>query len=429
MGRSARDNRPRIKPVEKIQLSEENVGLRIAAVAVLLLLGAWALAYAFGQLFAVDPGWQTIEAGTSDGPNCGEEFVFLYELGTEGRSARDESRALTELYTQACRKAFQLFNADESFEGTVNLRDINQRPNEALEVDEVLYRALAAVQEAEDRTLYLGPVVTRYDDLFCCEDDAQLVDFDPRLSPEVAEEYAAVAAYALDPDQIDLELLGENRIRLKVSEEYLSYAQREGIDRFLDFGWMRNAFVADYLADTMTEAGFTYGTISSYDGFARCLDSREETFGLDVLDWLEDRPIVAGTLEYQGPMSLVTLRYFPAAKGDEHRYYRLKNGEIRTLYLDPYVGGLCKLGGDNVGSVVSYSPAHSCAELAMSAGQTFISHVKWAGELVHKDIKMVVCWSDYHEIVLTSPEIVVTNLYENENGVRYRVNVDSVLPD
>ena len=424
MGRGARDNRPHIKPVEKIQLSEENPGLRIAAVVLLLLLGAWALAYAFGQLFAVDPGWQTIEAGTSDGPNCGEEFVFLYELGTEGRSARDESRALTELYTQACRKAVQLFSADESFEGMVNLRDINQRPNEALEVDEVLYRALEAVQEAENRTLYLGPVVARYDDLFYCEDDAQLVDFDPRLSLEVAEEYAAVAAFAVDPEQIDVELLGENKICLKVSEEYLTYARQEGIDRFLDFGWMRNAFVADYLADTVIEAGFTYGTISSYDGFARCLDSREETYGLAILDWLEDRPIEAGTLEYQGPMSLVSLRYFPAAVGDEYRYYRLKNGEIRTLYFDPYDGGVCKLGGNGVGSVVSYSPAHSCAELAMSMGQAYIRNV-WSGRVGSGEI---VCWSDSHELVCTSAETVVINLYENEDGVRYTLKVGPV-PD
>lgn len=424
MGRSARDNRPHIKPVEKIQLSEENVGLRIAAVVLFLLIGAGALAYAFGQLFAVDPGWQTIEAGTSDGPNCGEEFVFLYELGRSGRSARDESRELAELYTQACRKAFQLFNADESFEGMVNLRDINQRPNEVLEVDEVLYQALESVQEAGDRTLYLGPAVTRYDDLFYCEDDAQLVDFDPRLSLEVAEEYAAAAAFAVDPEQIDVELLGESKIRLNVSKEYLAYAQREGIDRFLDFGWMRNAFVADYLADTMIEAGFTYGTISSYDGFARCLDSREGTYGLPILDWLEDRPIEAGTLEYQGPMSLVTLRYFPAAEGDEHRYYRLKNGEVRTLYLDPYDGGLCKLGGDSVGSVVSFSPAHSCAELAMSMGQSYISGV-WSGRVGSGEI---VCWSDSHELVCTSRETVVTNLYENEDGVRYTLKVGPV-PD
>lgn len=431
MGRYARDKRPQVKPVEKIQLSGENLTLRAVAAVLLLIIGAGALVYAFQRLFTPEPGWQAIQAGTDQGPGCGEDFTFLYELGVSGQSVSAESRTVTQLYTQACRTAYQLFNADEGFEGVVNLWEINRRPNQVLQVDQVLYRAFAAIQEAGDRTVYLGPVVTRYDDLFYCEDDAQLVDFDPRLSPAVAEEYAAVADYAVDPAQIDVELLEDFQIRLRVSEDYLAYAQREGIDRFLDFGWKRNAFVADYLAETMIEAGFTCGAISSQDGFVRCLDNREGNYALPLLDWLEDRPIEAGTLEYQGPMSLVSLRSFPAAGGDEYRYYRLKNGEVRTLYLDPYDSGLCKLGSDSVGSVVCYSPARGCAELAMGVGQAYISGFSgddWSKGLGSGEIRIINCWSDSHEFVCTSRETVVTNLYENEDGVRYTVKVGPV-PD
>lgn len=420
MGRGARENRPRIKPVQKIQLSGENTILRGAAAALFLLIGAGALVYAVSHLFAAEPGWQTIQAGTADGPGCGEEFVFLYELGAEGQSVRQESRALTQLYTQACRKAFQLFSADESFEDVVSLREINQRPNEVLEVDQALYGALEAVQEAGNRTLYLGPVYARYNDLFLCEDDAQLVDFDPRLSPEVAEEYAAIAVYAADPGQIDVELLGENKIRLSISEEYLAYAQREGIDRFLDFGWMRNAFVADYLADTMIEAGFTCGAISSYDGFTRCLDRREGSYGLPLLDWLNDRPIEAGTLEYQGPMSLVSLRSFPAAEGDEYRYYRLRNGEVRTLYLDPK-DGLCRL---SVSSMIGCSPTCSCAELAMEVGQTLIADSvdeSSAAKLLREGTQFAWCLPGERQINTLGLDVTITNLYENETGICYTV--------
>ena len=431
MGRSARDKRPQVKPVQKIELSWEKTGLRAVAAVVCLLVGAGALVYAVSQLFTTEPGWQTIQAGTADGTTCGDEFVFLYEVGASGRSAREESRALTQLYTQACRKAYQLFHTGERFEGVVNLKEINGRPNQVLTVDEALYRAFEAVQGAEDRTIYLGPVYARYNDLFLCGDDAQLVDFDPRLNPEVAEEYAAIAAYARDPEAIDVELLEDNQICLRVSEDYLAYAQREGIERFLDFGWMRNAFVADYLAEAMIGAGFTCGTISSYDGFARCLDDREGTYALPLLDWLGDRPIEAGTLEYQGPMSLVSLRSFPAAEGDEYRYYRLKNGEVRTLYLDPYDSGLCKLGSDSWGSVVCYSPARGCAELAMGVGQAYISGFSgddWGKGLGSGEVRIIDCWSGSHEFVCTSRETVVTNLYENKDGVRYTLKVGPV-PD
>lgn len=356
--------------MEKIELSQEKTALRAVAAVVFLLIGVGALTYAVSQFFTTEPGWQTIQAGTSGGPTCGDEFVFLYEVGVSGRSARKEGQDLNELYTQACRTAFQLFHTEMSFEGVVNLKEINDRPNEALEVDPALYRAFEAVREAGDRNVYLGPVYARYGDLFDCGDDSQLADFDPRLRPEVAEEYAAVAAYAGDPASIDVELLGDNQIRLRVSEEYLAYAQENGIQRFLDFGWMENAFIADYLADTMTENGFTNGAISSVDGFARCLDGGGDRYGLNLMGLLEDgRAVQAGTMEYQGPMSLVSLRSFPAAEGDEARYYRLKNGEIRTLYLDP-ADGLCRGAADFLAVCAG---DWSCARLAMEAAPVFIA--------------------------------------------------------
>jgi len=386
------------------------------AAVLFLIIGAAALAYAFGQLFAKEPGWQTIQAGTAGGPNCGEDFTFLYELGVSGQPAREESRTVTQLYTQACRRAFQLFHTDESFEGVVNLHDINQRPNETLEVDPVLYRAFEAVGRAGDRTLYLGPIVTRYDDLFYCGDDSQLADFDPRLSREVAGEYAVIAAFAADPGQIDVELLGNSQIRLRVSGDYLAYARQEGIDRFLDFGWMKNAFIVDYLAQAMAEGGYTCGSISSVDGFARCLDGRKGSYGLNLLDWLEDRPIQAGTLEYKGPMSLASLRAFPAAAGDEQRYYQLKSGEIRTLYLDPK-DGLCRLA---VSSAVCYSLEHSCAELVMEMAPAFVADVI-RGDLLEKSaeegIRHIYCQDG--TLYASDPDAVVVGMYENGGGVCY----------
>ena len=44
------------------------------------------------------------------------------------------------------------------------------------------------------------------------------------------------------------------------------------------------------------------------------------------------------------------------------------------------------------------------------------------------EIRLIYCWSDSHEFVCTSRETVVTNLYENEDGVRYTVKVGPV-PD
>lgn len=413
MGRTARDRRdlPHPPPVEKIELSGDHTVLRLVAAALFLLIGAAALAYSFSQLFTSETGWQEIEAGSSDGPTCAGEFTLFYELGAEGRSPREEQRTLTALYTQACRTAYQMFHTVERFEDVVSLRELSQRPNEELEVDPALYRAFEMVREAGDRTIYLGPVYARYGDLFSCGDDVMLADFDPRLSQEVAAEYAAYAAYAADPGHIDVELLGENRLRLRVSEEYLAYARREGIDCLLDFGWLRNAFVTDYLADTMAEGGFTSGSIVSWDGFARCLDGREgQTYTLDLLDELEPGlPIYAGRVEYQGPMAMAALRSFPALERDAERFYRLRDGQVRTMYLDP-ADGLCRSAAD---SLTGCSTALGCAGLALKLGPVFIADKLDTAALDRLEAEGVhtVCCQG-RTLRASTPALPVIDLYE-----------------
>lgn len=409
MGRYAKDNRPHIKPVRKIQLSGENTTLRIIAAVLFLIIGVGALAYAFLQLFTPESGWQAIQAGDSGGPTCGDDFTLLYELGAGDQPLAAESRALTRAYTQACRAAFQLFHTVQSFEGVTNLCDVNARPNEAVTVDPALYAAFGAVEAAGDRTVYLGPVCARYGGVFTCQDDSQLADFDPWSSREVAEEYAAIAAYAADPAHVGVELLGENQVRLRVSEEYLACARQEGIERFLDFGWMKNAFVTDYLADTLIQAGFTRGILSSFDGFARCLDGREGSYTLNLYGWEEGRPIVAGTTRYRGPMSVASLRAFPVTEGDWRRFRLPRDGRLRTPYLD-VSDGRSRTAAD---SLVCYSPTHSCAQLAMKAAPAFIADSLRQDplrELPREGARYI--WCEGGTLHTSGPEVAVDSLYE-----------------
>ena len=82
-----------------------------------------------------------------------------------------------------------------------------------------------------------------------------------------AEETAAVAAFTQNPDDISLELPGENQVCLHVSDAYQAYAAEMGYTAYLDFFWMKNAFLIDYLADTIRGEGYQLGIISSKDGF------------------------------------------------------------------------------------------------------------------------------------------------------------------
>ncbi len=421
MGRTARDNRdrPHPKPVQKIILPEGNIKRRLIAAGLFLLLGAAALAYSFSRLMTPETGWQPIEASSAEEANCGNEFVFLYELGAGGTSPTAENRAVSALYTGACRKLFRLFHTMESFEGVTNLRDVNLHPNETLTVDAELYRAFEAVQRHGDRTVYLGPVYARYNDLFNCADDAQLVDFDPYLSDEVREEYAAVAAFACDPQAIDLRLLGEGKVCLYVSQGYLAYAKQTGIERFLDFGWLKNAFIADEIARVMVDSGYTHGSISSCDGFIRNLDDREVTYAVNVYDLADGSVYPAARMEYRGPMSVAYLRDYPISGLDGQRLYQLKSGQTRSTYLDPS-DGLCK---SAVHDLICYSAQDNCADVALQIAPVYVAQtldVQALDRLAERGVYSIRCRS--RVLVGTDPELTLTNLYE-EGGVRYEASV------
>ena len=370
MGRTARNrSTPNVKPVEKIELSEKNVGLRLVLIAILLMIGAGALAYGVNALFTVESGWHEIQADSGAELNNANEFVFMYELGVGEKSATVEKKALTSLYTDAVVNAYRLFASGEEFENVNNLSYINRHPNEVITVDPALYHAFEIIQNAHNRAIYMAPVYRQYDDIFTCSDDSQLIDFDPYRSEEVAFYYKEIAAYANDVEAINLELLGDSQIRLYVSSDYLKYAEENYITDFIDFFWMKNAFIVDYLADTLIEKGYTSGTISSFDGFTRNLDTRQTSYSLSVYDYVDGRAYQAASMEYNGARSIVYLRNYMMNSPDTQYYYQMENGQTRTPYLDVR-DGLCKSAID---SLYAYSTEISCGEILMQVMPIYIA--------------------------------------------------------
>ena len=415
MGRTARDHRdmPHPRPVERIELSWKNYRLRIIAAVVFLVFGVWLLARAAVGFLGTDSGWQTIEADSGAETNCALSFTFLYEVGAGGLSAAAEKRALVAAYTEAAVRAYRLFNAGESFEGVTNVCDLNQHPNEALTVDEALYEAFALLEQYGDRSVYLGPVYETYDGLFFCEEDWQTVDFDPYRNPDIAAFYAGAAAYARDPESVNVELLGDGRIRLNVSEEYLAFARDNETSRFVDFYWLTNAFIADYLARTLTGQGYTHGALTSYDGFIRSLDSREETYALNVYDREGQTVYPAAVMRYQGPKSIVYLRGYPAGNQDSWRFYQMDSGDIRTVYVDT-ADGLCRNAADDL---ICYSDTAGCAETLLRMIPLYVTDTLRRPEfstLAADGIYAV--WPEDRVICHTDPALVLTDLYSGETA-------------
>lgn len=375
MGRATRGYRgyrkstPNVRPVRKVELSEKHTKGRLAAVMILLVIAAGAFAYALHGLLQSDGGWTEIEASSSADTNCSEDFLFEYQIGASGTDATAEQKALTLLYTDAAVTAYELFCNDATFEGVTNVRSINDHPNEELVVDDALYAALGRFVSSGRRELYLAPVYSDYDNLFYCNDDSETVWYDGAQNEEVRAYYEAVCAYAADSASVEIKLLGDGKVKLSVSEEYLAFAEENGITDFIDFYWTKNAFIADYFADVLTENGYTLGTISSCDGFIRSLDDSGTSYSYNIYDRQGDVIYPAARLDYGGARSIVFLHNYQTSEHERYRYYTMSDGSILTQYLDA-ADGLCRSAANNM---VFYSESLGCAETLLAAIPVYIA--------------------------------------------------------
>lgn len=405
-----RSNAPSVKPVEKIEVSESHIGIRLAATAVLLLVGVVGLAYAFMLFVTPKADWEEIEVNSAADTNVAGEFVLRYHLGQE-RSATTERREIVLNYTEAAVIAYRQFSVDEHFEDMPNLYDINHSLNRELTIEEPLYSALKQILAAGNRNIYLGAAYSIYENIFSVTDDSELYAYDPFVSQEMRDVFENLASFARDPKQIDLELLGDGKVCLHISQEYLDYAKSYGIDTFLDFAWMRNAFIIDFIADTLKEKGFTYGYITSYDGFVRNLDDRnQEEYSYQFYHLIDGKAYPAAEMTYSGTFASVNLRAYPVGEKDFRRFYVTNSGEIRTPYLT-LADGLPHTSLEEL-TVYSYDPGDNCAKLLLETMPVYLSD-SFSKDSLPDNPYGGAAWFEGNTLKFTETDLSLSNLYDN----------------
>lgn len=370
MGRQARDNRdlPHPKPVERIELDGKNAKTRMILAVLLGVLGFGLIGYSLLRLLSSDSGWVIIEANTGSSASCAEELVFQYRLGAADMSPTAERKALTVLYSDLTVEAYRLFEIRQTYPDVVNPEYINRHVNEEIKVDPALYKAFETLLAGGSRALYMQPLYAQSWSLGVCSEDWEAENFDPYYNQDLRQEIQEYLSYVNDPKQVDLKLLGDNTIKLEMSAEFKDYLEEQWGVGCLDFGWMKNAFVVDYIAEKLEERGFVNGNLSSYDGFARNMGNPGDTFGYNVFHRNQTTVGKVRILEFEGPVSLVTYRDYPMDSMDKGHYYEYKDGTIRNPYLDSS-DGLCKNASD---TMVVYGK-FTCGELLAQTMHCYIA--------------------------------------------------------
>lgn len=356
------------QPVEKIEISEKKQKLRLWSALALAAFGIVMLVISLAARLRAAEGWQEITPNTSTETHCGGDFVLLYNIDGK-KEATPQKKQLISLYTDALIDAYRIFNADSEFDGVGNLAYLNNHPNETVTVEPALYEALEKLVQADCRSLYMRPAYIQYDNLFRCKDEYEAEAFDPFVNEEMRAYYLEIANFASNPEDISVELCGDNRVVLHLSDRMVNYTEQNEIDGWLDLYWLENAFKIDYLAERLRAEGFLHGCLSSYDGYAVSLGDMEEELSLSVYNREDNRVSLATTLMYSEKTSFVSLRDFPLSAMDGYLYYEVGNGIFRTRYIDPK-DGICKTAED---SLLAYSGTKSCADIAIAAAPFYIA--------------------------------------------------------
>lgn len=382
--------------ITHIEVSEGNKKMRLVLIVAFLLIGAVAFTTGIMSLLNKDSGWQKVEISTAE-TSCSPNFVLQYNFSGIGTEATAQHKQISALYAEAAVKAYQVFQPEELYSG--NLATVNAHPNEEVAVDPLLYSVLQKMQGT--RYLYLGPVYAHYDNVIFSTAEEYLEEVDPAINADAKTYVAQLAAFAADETAVDLELLGDGKVKLRIGEEYLAFAKENEITRFLDLHYMTNAFIIDYLADTLRTGGFTNGFLASVDGYTRNL-SDGEIFNYNLFDRKENTIYPAAVMQYRGPISMVFLKDFQTGSHDVN--YRQSGDHVVHPFAD-LTDGMYRT---SVSNLVGYSYEAGCADVLLKMLPGFL------GDTFQLPQGIYSIWCEGSNIYYNDENIAIVNLLQAE---------------
>ncbi len=349
-------------PVNQVEVSNKHVKLRTILFILFVVLATVFFAIALVLLLKVEPGWYSLKVDSSE-YNNGDEFDFYYYFGDN--DDKDYRQSVQKKYTEANVYAYNIFCDLYQIDDTKNLYYLNTHPNQEIQVPGLLYRSLKTFEDSGNRFLYYAPVRQVYNTLLTADNDDIASSCDITQNNELRAYVEKLISYIENEENVKLEFYPNNTIKLFVSDSYLNEFKDEGLV-YIDFSWTKNAFIIDYIADSMTSAGYVNGVISSKDGFTRNLSKRDETYTSILYDFVcEDSganyAMGIGEIKYYQKLSFVSLRNYPISSGEDG-YYVYEDGTIRTLFVD-------FSSGENISAVnglTAYSELMNCVDMVIN---------------------------------------------------------------
>jgi hypothetical protein len=216
--------------------------------------------------------------------------------------------------------------------------------------------------------------------------------------------------FAADESSVSLELLGNNKLKLEVSEEYRKFAADFEFSRYIDLGIFTNAFVVDAICTALFEENLTLGAISSYDGFARNLDGRDKNYSFTFMAKHSDAVYPVCSATYNGNITTYTAKTYPTSTLDVFDFYLYSDGVSAHRFIDKDTGEYKSA----LPELLLTSKREDCVSLALRAYSALVSSS--LNEAALEGVGAV--WLDETTVRHQGEEIELSSPYSDE-GVSF----------
>ncbi len=343
----------------KIEYTSKNLRLRQILFIVFILVALFCFGIVAKNLFSWEKEYRIVENNTASG----NEVVLKYCADNKA-----QYEAVKNIYNESYQKIYRLLDESCLYEGINNIAYINAHPNQKIKVDELLYEQLSLLAEYNNNSIALAPIYELYKGMFSCDADHQLVDYDPLLNTEIAAYVQKLLSFINDEEHFSIELYEDNYVELNISDQYREFAQENDINSYIDFYWLKNGFIIDYIAQQLLAAGYDQGILSCYNGYFRFLGDDPLTY--HYYDLVADDNIeLIADINYAQPVSGVQYRSYRLLEFDFLINYTLENGERRTCYIDNKDG----LSKAPLSSLNIYSYQDNCSNLLLKSMKYYIT--------------------------------------------------------
>ncbi len=313
---------------------DKKILVRLVLFIFVLSVAIYAFANGLLQFNHRDNGYYDIEP-TMEGKAVlyGSGLHLKYYLEGSSTEIRQQSSEIQDVYTDIQLRYYKLLDAEQTYEGYINLASLNEAPGKTLTLDPaltaVLKDALARTERGEGYSVFSGALHKEWQGLRYLENP---VERDPVNSREEARLLAAIAAAVNQEGAVSLILdANGNQATLLVSEEYSQFVAREGIQApVLDLNLLHDAYLLQLTARDLAVRGYTQGYLYTDSGLSVML-YQSGTTAYSLIGAAG----VLGEIQLDSPSAFCQFTAFSAADG-LYGHYTVKT-ESATYYRHPYI--------------------------------------------------------------------------------------------